>query len=113
MCCSKVKIAIPVFCSLGVPCCALNSAQSSLCRKRTLLIHDWSQPNGGNSSHPRLPNQAWLRRYLKARIPELLFKAQRSIQVQHYCLEPEQMSHRFLDQEFAFSQNLEFGILGQ
>jgi hypothetical protein len=66
------------------------------------------------TAHIPLPNQAWLRQYVKARVPELLIEAQSSVPVQHHCLdEPAQLSHRFVDQELAFSQNLEFGILGQ
>src|SRR5579859_6503317 len=46
-------------------------------------------------------------------VPELLIEAQSRVPVQHHRLEPEQLSHRFVNQELVFSQNFKFGILGQ
>jgi len=42
---------------------------------------------------------------LRLGVSELLVKVQCCVPVQQHCLEPEDLSHRFVDQELAFSQN--------
>jgi hypothetical protein len=83
-------------------------------RKAILLIHDCSRPNGGKQRTSPCQTKPGFGNTSRPRVQELLIEAQSSVPVQHHCLdEPAQLSHRFVDQELAFSQNLEFGILGQ
>ena len=64
-------------------------------------------PEGVTTGHNRTKKTAHIRAYqtklgfgntLRPGVPELLVKVQCSVPVQHHCLDPGELSHRFVDQ---------------